>query len=69
MKMRVYEMDKKQAGMMTQELLRKKIQGFKDETIIEFINEHKKYIHDWRNWGNNIERMIAEEAHWRGMID
>ena len=69
MKMRVYEMDKKQAGMMTQELLRKKIQGFRDETILDFIKAHKKYIHDWRNWGRNIDRMIAEEAHRRGMID
>ena len=50
-------------------LFEQKIARMKNETILEILSHHADTLHDWRNWGNNIERIVAEEAYKRGLID
>ena len=52
----------------TVKLLGQKVGRLSDELLQEFAGEHQDTIYNWRNWGNNIEKMMAEEAHRRGLI-
>ena len=49
-------------------LFEQKIARMKDETLLEILRHHTNTLHDWRNWGDNIERIVAKEAHKRGLI-
>jgi hypothetical protein len=49
-------------------LFEQKIARMKDETILEILSHHADALHDWRSWGDNIERIVAKEAHKRGLI-
>jgi len=56
-------------GRRMKRLFEQKIARMKNETILEILSHHADTLHDWRNWGNNIERIVAEEAYKRGLID
>lgn len=49
-------------------LFEQKVARMKDETILEILSYHADVLHDWRNWGDNIEKIVAKEAHKRGLI-
>ncbi len=49
-------------------LFEQKIARMKDETLLEILSQHADALHDWRSWGDNIERIVAKEAHKRGLI-
>ena len=49
-------------------LFEQKIARMKDETLLEILSQHADALHDWSNWGDNIERIVAKEAHKRGLI-
>ncbi len=48
----------------------KKVERMSDKTLLSVLNgkNNKKYLHDWRNWGDNVKKQIAEEAYKRGLI-
>jgi len=52
------------ASMFTQ-----KAQRMTDAQLEGFVKRNAKSIHDWRNWGNNLDKIIATEAHKRGLFD
>ena len=40
-----------------------------DKQLMETLTQQgKKVLSDWRNWGENPHRYMAEEAHKRGLI-
>ncbi len=47
-----------------------KSKGMKDATLMMILNapEHKKYLHDWRNWKEPVLKSMATEANKRGLI-
>ena len=59
------------ALMSMDKFMKAKLAKMKDDTLMEILHGdfHKDHVHDWRNWGRNIERLIAEEAHRRGLIE
>ena len=48
------------------EILKKKVEKFSNELLLESLKGMS--VEDWKNWGDTIERMIAEEASKRGLI-
>jgi hypothetical protein len=45
------------------------VKNLSDKDIMEHLEHYfKDVLHDWRNWGNNISKIFAEEAHRRGLI-
>lgn len=58
-----------EGGRRMKKLFEQKIARMKDKTILEILSHHANALHDWRNWGNNIERIVAKEAYKRGLID
>jgi hypothetical protein len=39
-----------------------------DATLLEILKPHKKDVTNWRNWGDNVLKLTAQEAHKRGLI-
>ncbi len=51
-------------------ILRDKAQAMGDRDLETFLSQFTKAERDdWRNWGDNVERMMAEELHHRGLLD
>ena len=51
-------------------IIRQKIQKMSDGDLRKSLNEFTEAEReDWRNWGDNIERMMAEELHRRGLLE
>lgn len=48
------------------EMLKKKVERFSNELILESLKGMP--IEDRENWGENLEKIIAEEAYKRGLI-
>lgn len=48
----------------------KQVQGMSDELLVELLSHphFRKILHDWRNWGDNPQRLMAEETHRRGLL-
>ena len=46
------------------------INRLSDEMIMTELNSKrlKPFLHDWRSWGKNFDKMFAEVAHERGLI-
>lgn len=51
-------------------LLKRKIAKFSDELLLESLNHNatKEELNDWKNWGNNELKLMAQEASKRGLI-
>lgn len=39
-----------------------------NDVLMETLDTHKNDLANWRNWGDNFLKLIAEEAHLRGLI-
>ena len=50
-------------------ILQLKVKHMNDRELKKAFNENPKEDRaNWRNWGDNINRMVAEELHQRGLI-
>lgn len=51
-------------------ILRLKVQHLSDRDLKKALGRFTQAERDdWRNWGDNVERLMAEELHHRGLLD
>ena len=50
-------------------ILQLKVKHMSDRELKKAFNKYPKAERaDWKNWGDNMGRMVAEELHQRGLI-
>jgi len=57
-----------EGGRRMIKLFEQKAARMKNEDILKVLSQYADVLHDWRNWGNNFEKILAKEAYKRGLI-